>query len=57
VSIFGVWIRPMFEPRDLWIGAYVKEPYWEMGWRVYGAYLCVVPCFPVLVSWRVRGTQ
>lgn len=55
MSVFGLWLRLEFVPRDAWVGAYVTQPYWEMGYRVYGVYVCVLPCFPLLISWRLRG--
>ncbi len=54
MSLFGLWVRLLFEPRDLWLGVYVGKPYWEMGYRVYSLFLCIVPCFPILLSWRRR---
>jgi hypothetical protein len=55
MSLFGLWLRLLWEPRDLWVGVYVKAPYWEMGRRVYTVYLCLVPCVPLMVSWRRKG--
>ena len=49
------YVRVLFEPRDLWIGAYIKEPYWEGGYKVQDIYICIIPTLPILISWRRRG--
>ena len=54
----GLRWRLFFEPRDLWVGAYVTcdpSAYDLFGyparyqWRVY---VCVVPMLPVLFTWE-----
>jgi hypothetical protein len=44
-----------FEPRDLWVGAYWTWRYREH-WnpkerKVFDLYICVIPCFPVHLTW------
>jgi hypothetical protein len=51
LQIGRLFIRLMFEPRDLWVGVYVKEPYWEMGTKQRVFYVIVIPMFPVLIEW------
>lgn len=50
--IFDIYLK--FEPRDLWIGAYwdltkgtVKATY-----RCLKVYVCIVPMFPLCLSWE-----
>jgi hypothetical protein len=40
-------VRIKFEPRDLWIGAFVDTERRRL-------YLCVVPCFPVVLAYNAR---
>lgn len=47
-------IRVLFEPRDLWVGAYVKEPYWEGGQHIQCIYVCILPMFPILIQWTIE---
>lgn len=47
------WIRVMFKPRNFWMGAYIKEPFWEGGHRVQEIYVCILPMLPVLISWTI----
>lgn len=48
----------LFEPHDLWIGAYWKR-YVEMGNRVLVLYLCLIPMLPIRLAiisnkWRIE---
>lgn len=59
-SIFGaVWFVWGFDPRALWIGAYVKDPAKGnplMEWKYRAdVYVCVVPMFPLVFKWRHGG--
>jgi hypothetical protein len=36
-----------FDPHDLWIGVLWKREWWGVR-----AYVCVVPCFPIVIDWR-----
>ncbi len=38
--------KPLWEPRDLWLGLFWKKP--EPGTVVL--FLCVVPCLPVRIT-------
>lgn len=40
-------VRVLWEPRDLWLGVYWTGKDRPL-WRVF---VCLVPCFPVRVSW------
>jgi len=51
------YIRIIFEPRDIWIGLYIKKPYWEMGSYIHVVYLCLIPMFPILISWSSKETS
>lgn len=46
-------VRMLWEPRDLWVGAY-----WRMdGWgvvRELTIYLCILPCVSLKMVWRTR---
>lgn len=46
--------RLLFEPRDIWIGAYIKAPYWEGPALRQEVYICLVPMLPILVTWTRR---
>lgn len=39
-----------FEPRDLWLGVFFAHSEPAIPWtrRVY---ICLVPCFPIVISW------
>jgi len=41
----GMSIRVEFEPRDLWVGAFVDTDKRRL-------YVCIVPCFPVVLETR-----
>jgi hypothetical protein len=46
-----------FEPRDIWIGVYWdKESYFIPlpleKWTVVRVYICLIPLFPIKVSWE-----
>ncbi len=54
-SIGKFWVKPLWEPRDVWIGVYVKEPYWE-GWsKRQQVYVCILPFVPILVEWEIEN--
>lgn len=36
-----------FEPKDVWIGLY-----WEPDHGVTTLYICIVPCFPIIIEYR-----
>lgn len=40
----GMWL--LFEPRDLWIGAF-----WKLDCTHGHVYLCAIPMLPLLISW------
>ena len=46
------WLRILFEPRDLWVGIYIKEPWHEghLGIRK-AVYICLVPMLPIYIEW------
>jgi len=44
-------IRIAFDIHDLWVGVYWKSQ-WEGHTRLFIAYICVVPTFPVVVSFK-----
>ena len=42
-------VRPMFEPRDLWVGIYWTNT-WDFPegeWRAFDLYLCILPMLPI----------
>lgn len=43
-----------FEPRDLWMGVYVKTP--RGGMFLY-LFICIVPTLPVTLKFRVRDRK
>ena len=43
-------VRCFWEPRDLWIGVFVKEP--AMG--RHRVYICPLPTLVILVEWDCR---
>lgn len=47
-------INLLLEPRDIWIGVFVKGTYWEMGSPYLSLYVCVIPMLPILVSIRLK---
>ncbi len=58
VKIGRLWIRwPYFEWRDLWIGFFVKERYWEMGRQHQVVYVCIVPTVVFLFDWTLPAEQ
>jgi hypothetical protein len=44
-------IRVEFQPRDLWIGIFVDKSWWEMGQHWQRVYICIIPIFPIMISW------
>ncbi len=44
-----------FEWRDLWFGVYVKEPWWEGGFKFHRLYVCIIPTLPIVIEWSKRG--
>lgn len=54
VKVGRLWMRwPYIEPRDLWVGAFVKEPYWEMGKQHRVVYVCPLPTLVLLFDWTM----
>ncbi len=47
-------INFVFEPRDLWVGAFLKGSHWEGSMHLYEVYVCIIPCFPVLITVQLR---
>lgn len=45
---------PYWEPRDIWLGVYWDTNLCRCCWARLDVYVCVVPCFPVLLTWH-RG--
>lgn len=39
-----------FKPQDLWVGLF-----WKASSRRVDAWLCLIPCVPIHVSWRRHG--
>lgn len=55
IKLGRLWVSwPYFEWRDLWVGAYVKERYWEMGELHQVVYVVVIPTCVLLIDWTVR---
>ena len=53
ISLGRLWIPwPYIEWRDLWVGVYIKERYWESGERHQLVYICIVPTIVLLLDWR-----
>lgn len=46
---YGVQLRLLFEPRDLWIGVF-----WNRIEEHLLIYVSIVPCFPLCFSWTRR---
>lgn len=46
-------INVLLEPRDLWVGAYIKGRYWEMGHQRLTFYVCPLPCLAIVVDMPV----
>ncbi len=47
-----IWWDVAWEPRDLWLGVYWDRPS-PTGWsRALDVYICIVPCLPLLISYR-----
>jgi len=44
-------VRILFEPRDLWIGVYIKPSWWEMGILYHEIYICILPALPIQIVW------
>lgn len=50
-----LYLRLFWEPRDLWIGVYVKAPYWEGGRQTQVVYVCLIPTIVLLIEWARAG--
>ena len=49
------WVGISTEPRDAWVGAYIKKPYWE-GWsKRRQVYICILPFVPILIEWEIAS--
>ena len=46
----NVSVRLIWEPRDFWIGVYWERVY-EVYERGFDLYVCLVPMFPIRISW------
>ena len=53
-AVIGFSARLFFEPRDIWVGVYVKAPYRAKGWTWREIYVCLMPCLPLLITLRSR---
>lgn len=51
VQIGPLWCKLIWEPRDLWFGAYIKKPWVEMGHHHHAVYLGG-PVLLLYVEWR-----
>lgn len=58
-----LWLEAHFEPRDVWLGAYIADPRddaapGQFGWR-HGVdlFICVVPMLPVKIMLRWQGAR
>ena len=51
-----IWI--FFEPRDIWVGMYVRKPQSisaaDKNLFIHEIYVCIVPMFPVKFQWVGR---
>ena len=57
VKIGRLWLRwPYIDLHDLWVGAYVKERYWEMGRQHQVVYVCPFPAVVFLFDWTLAET-
>lgn len=46
----------LFDPRDLWVGLYWKEPYWE-GWNYQLTfYVTIIPTLPLQVTVTLKDS-
>jgi hypothetical protein len=55
VLLGRLWVRwPYFYWRDLWVGVFVKERFWEMGRLQQPVYVCLIPTVVVYFEWTVR---
>lgn len=48
------WKGPYWEPRDVWLGVYWNRERRGRMWRT-DVYVCLVPCFPIRMTWRGVG--
>lgn len=44
-------VRLLFEPRDLWIGAFIGRTEQVATGRLHALYVCLVPTLPLLIEW------
>jgi hypothetical protein len=57
-------VRIKFEPRDCWVGVYWTHDGYDCFRAAinkygcsYAVYVCLVPCFPIVIRWHVPGTE
>lgn len=58
------WKGPYFDRRDCWLGWYFDRDWYRHGIRTDGprsrrlrVWICLVPCFPVQLTWLEPGYQ
>jgi hypothetical protein len=44
-------LRVLWEPRDLWIGVFIRPDGWGVI-REWTIYVCLLPCLPIRMVWR-----
>lgn len=49
-----VQVNVLFEPRDLWVGVYREESFWEMGELWTPFYIAPIPTLVVLLTIKRR---
>lgn len=57
-------IKVKFEPRDLWVGVFwdIEEFSWPHapskeysgGYKILKIYICIIPCFPIIISKKLN---
>ena len=48
-----LFVRLLFEPRDIWIGVYWNRAYVVGHDARYDVYVCLIPMLPIQVGWRM----
>lgn len=51
ITIGRVHLRLFLEPRDLWVGIYVRRPWWEGGRFTHQLFICPLPTLVLAISW------
>lgn len=44
-------VRLLIEPRDVWIGVYVKPPFWDGPRQRQRVYILPLPMIGIIVEW------